>query len=86
MTSEGPLCAVSVGALGILLGERVLLVALAGAVGMYPETDKNMQFGTSSEAKVQKCYNSKSTNILKTFFTVERHKVSSYNTVTVDTH
>lgn len=34
LTSAGPLCGVSVGALGILLGTGVLLVPLAGEVGM----------------------------------------------------
>lgn len=60
LTSEGPLCGVSVGTLGILLGEGVLLVALEGAVGTYPETDKDMQLRTSSKVKVQMYLSSKS--------------------------
>lgn len=63
LTSEGPLCGVSVGTLGILLGDGVLLVALAGAVGTYPETDKNMQLRTSSKVKVQMYLSSKKMKI-----------------------
>lgn len=80
LTSEGPLCGVSVGTLGILLGDGVLLVALAGAVGTYPETDKNMQLRTSSKGKGANVFKlKKNENTLTKFFIVDRPKVSSYN-------